>query len=209
MEHNFEIMGLAALFWAMVVLAAVPSVSVFAVVSRSISSGFRHGVYTTLGILAGDIVYILVALYGLSLLSETMGPFFVVLKYMGGCYLLVFGVMQWRAATSALDRSETQQRFQGWSSFMAGLSITLGDQKAILFYLGFLPAFVNVKIVTWFDTMVIVMVAAVSLILVKLSYAALAHRVRLRAGSKWGEVVGKVAAVTLVGAGVFILLRGG
>jgi threonine/homoserine/homoserine lactone efflux protein len=55
----------AALFAAMTLLVLVPSVSVLAVSARAASSGFRHGVYVTLGIIAGDTVFIVLAIFGL------------------------------------------------------------------------------------------------------------------------------------------------
>jgi len=62
-----------ALFIIMLLLAIIPSVSVLTVTSRSITSGFTHGVFTTLGIVAGDIIYILIAILGLSFLAENLG----------------------------------------------------------------------------------------------------------------------------------------
>ena len=60
---------LISLFFAMVLLAALPSTSVLTVVARSLSAGFWHGSVTALGIVAGDIVFILFAVYGLAVLA--------------------------------------------------------------------------------------------------------------------------------------------
>ena len=89
--------GTLALFTAMAVLAAVPSTSVLVVSARSASSGFRHGALTAAGIVLGDIVFILLAVFGLALLVEVMGPAFVLVKYAGGAYLLWLGAMIWRS----------------------------------------------------------------------------------------------------------------
>ena len=59
-----------ALFGAMILLALVPSPSVFAVIARSLSAGFLHGAMTTLGILIGDLLFILFAVFGLSYIAE-------------------------------------------------------------------------------------------------------------------------------------------
>jgi threonine/homoserine/homoserine lactone efflux protein len=55
-----------ALCSAMVILAAIPSVSVLAVVTRSATFGFIHGVFTSLGIVAGDIIFIVTATLAVS-----------------------------------------------------------------------------------------------------------------------------------------------
>lgn len=80
-----------ALFSAMVILAGIPSVSVLAVIIRSATFGFVHGVLTSLGIVAGDIIFIMVAIGGLSLLARLMGNLFVLIKYLGGVYLIFLG----------------------------------------------------------------------------------------------------------------------
>jgi threonine/homoserine/homoserine lactone efflux protein len=75
--------SIVALFSAMVVLASIPSVSVLAVSTRSATYGFIHGVFTTIGIVLGDIIFIIIAIWGLSFLAETMGSLFVLIKYLG------------------------------------------------------------------------------------------------------------------------------
>ena len=76
------------LFGAMVVLALVPGVSVLAVTTRSAASGFIHGVFTTAGIVVGDIFFIILAIFGLSVLAGAMGSLFVLVNYLGGAYLI-------------------------------------------------------------------------------------------------------------------------
>jgi threonine/homoserine/homoserine lactone efflux protein len=89
--------GGGALFGTMVVLAAIPSVSVLAVSARSAASGFVHGALTTLGVVLGDVVFILLAVYGLAAIAELMGDRFVLVRYLGAAYLVWLGVVLWRA----------------------------------------------------------------------------------------------------------------
>ena len=72
MQSSMTLNNIVALFGAMVVLAFIPSVSVLAVSARSAASGFIHGVFTTLGIVIGDILFILLAILGLAVLAEAM-----------------------------------------------------------------------------------------------------------------------------------------
>jgi threonine/homoserine/homoserine lactone efflux protein len=64
-----------ALFIAMVVLAAIPSLSVLTVSTRAATAGFIHGVFTAIGIVVGDIIFILLALGGLSVLATKLGGY--------------------------------------------------------------------------------------------------------------------------------------
>ena len=174
--------SMAALFTAMVILAAVPSVSVLMVTARSASRGFIHGVFTTIGIVTGDIFFILIAIFGLVLLAEAMGNTIVLIKYLGGAYLIFLGINFWWNKTKTendVDASESSLL----SSFLAGLLITLADQKAILFYLGFFPAFLDLSAITFLDTGIITGIVIVAVGGVKLGYAYMADRTSMIANA--------------------------
>lgn len=81
-------LGAVTLFLIMLTLAALPSASVALVVTRSATAGFANGVAVALGIVVGDLLFVALAILGLSLLAETMGAFFAILKYLGGAYLI-------------------------------------------------------------------------------------------------------------------------
>ena len=92
MTSSMTFTTIVALFSAMVVLASIPSVSVLTVSTRAATSGLIHGVFTTVGIVVGDIIFIIIAIWGLSRLAGTMGGLFVLVKYLGGAYLMVLGI---------------------------------------------------------------------------------------------------------------------
>ena len=159
----------------MIVLAAIPSVSVLTVTARAAAFGFSHGFFAALGIVVADIVFILVAVYGLAYVAEMMGAQFRWIQYLGGAYLIWLGVALWRAEAKAKQADGVRQ--SSWlSSFLAGLLITFADQKAILFYLGFFPAFIDLTRMTPADTLAIVVIATLGVGGAKLVYAWLADR---------------------------------
>ena len=163
-----------ALFAAMALLAAVPSVSVMTVTARAASHGFAHGVATTAGIVAGDAIFILIAILGLSTLGERVPAWLGdLLRIVGGAYLIWLGYRLLRAnTTSAADRSpDTAGRAGFVASFMAGLLLTLADQKAVLFYLAFFPAFMDLSAVSTLDTLWVLLIASLAVGGVKLLYA--------------------------------------
>lgn len=129
---------ITALFVAMLVLAAVPGLSVLTVTARTVTGGISHGTATAAGVVVGDLVFILLALFGLAVLAETLGERFYLIKYLGGAYLIWLGTLLWRANNRTAIR-ELAGNGSLISSFLAGLLVTLGDQKAIFFYLGFFP----------------------------------------------------------------------
>lgn len=195
--------GIAALFGTMLVLASIPSVSVWMVVARSAASGFTHGLATAAGIVVGDILFILVAVLGLSLMAEAMGPWFGALKYAGAAYLIFLGVMVWRAKPQSSALSAGAQSSLG-SSFLAGLLITLGDQKAILFYLGLFPAFMNLPALSYLDIVMVIALAIVAVGAPKVVYAYLARRVSAVMTPQVYRLVNPAAGAVMIGVGVLI-----
>jgi threonine/homoserine/homoserine lactone efflux protein len=195
-----------ALFTAMIVLASIPSVSVLAVSTRSATFGFIHGVLTTIGIVVGDIIFIIIAIWGLSFLAETMGGLFFLIKYFGGAYLILLGIGLCRSKSKDVE-TEKVVKSSLISSFLTGLFITLADQKAILFYLGFFPAFVNLSKISYFDTIIIITIATVSVGSVKLGYAFMADKARLMISSKIRKGINTIAGCVMIAVGIFLIAK--
>ena len=207
MHSNMTFGTMAALFGVMFVGALIPGVSVLAVSARSATFGFIHGFFTTLGIVLGDIIFILFAIFGLSVLADTMGSLFVLVKYLGGAYLIWLGIALWRSESKAVQAAGVIDSSL-LSSFLTGLFITLGDQKAILFYLGFFPAFLDLSTISYFDTGIIIVIAIVAVGGVKLGYVYMADRAGLFFKST-GAVkrINITAGTILIGVGLFLLVR--
>jgi threonine/homoserine/homoserine lactone efflux protein len=191
----------------MIVLAVIPSVSVLAVAARSAAFGFTHGMFTAFGIVVADIIFILVAVYGLALVAELMGAQFKLIKYIGGFYLIWLGLSLWRADSKARRSDEIKQSSWG-SSFLTGFLITLGDQKAILFYLGFFPAFIDLSQMTPADTLIIMVIAIIGVGGAKLIYAYLADRASLIfKNTRAIRGINILAACVMIAVGLTLLLK--
>lgn len=207
MDAGLSLGNLLALSGVMLAGAAIPSTSVLVVSARSAALGLAHGVFTTLGIVAGDILFILLAIYGLALLAGLLGSHFIYIKYLGAVYLIWLGVMLWRARAKS-DAEQRDSNTSALASFMTGLLITLGDQKAILFYLGFLPAFVDLTTISVMQTGMILAIAIFAVGTPKLVYAVMAERAgRLFKGSHVTRVMNRIAGSVMIGVGILLLVR--
>ena len=220
---TLDLAGALALISAMLVLAALPSISVLAVTSRALAGGFRHGAAVSAGVVAGDLLFILIALFGVSLLLIAADGWASWLKFLAAAYLLWMAYGLWRSAaashtatTSYADTSihPAPANLSGTlrGSFVSGLLLTLGDQKAVLFYLGFFPAFVDVAAITFWDVLLIMLVTIISVGGVKLVYAALVARAgQLLADDPqfafWSAWLNRLAALLLVVAAGLVILR--
>ena len=197
-----DILALAS---AMAVLAAVPSVSVLAVSSRSMSFGFAHGAATALGVVAGDLVFILLALFGLAMLAEALGGFFFLVELLAGAGLVGLGVTTWRMQARELN-VDVPSEASLVSSFLVGFVLTLGDQKAVFFYLGFLPAFVDLQAAGWREAGAIALVTVFAVGGVKLVYAAWAAQAGRVFGRGVARGMNRLAACVMIAIGAYLLV---
>lgn len=90
---------------------------------------------------------------------------------------------------------------------MAGLLITLGDQKTVLFYLGFFPAFLDLTALSYIDISAVMAITITAVGGVKLGYAYAADRAGIPLGNSMGEAMEVIAACVMIMAGVFIIAR--
>jgi threonine/homoserine/homoserine lactone efflux protein len=159
----------------MLAVAIVPGPSDFLVVGRSLAAGFLHGALVTLGIIAADFLLIGVAILALGAIAAEVGALFYGIQAAGGMFLLGLGIATWRSESEGVGIGD--HRSASWaSSFSSGLLITLGDPKANFFYMGLLPAFLDLTIVSTYDVLTVMAAATAAVLLVKLSYAFLAAR---------------------------------
>lgn len=183
-----------------------PSVSVLAVSTRSATFGFIHGVFTSIGIVTGDIIFILIAIGGLSLLAAKMGSLFILIKYFGAAYLIFLGIVLCRSQPQDIESREIS-RSSLWSSFLTGLLITLADQKATLFYLGFFPAFVDMTKISAIDTGIIMAIAIVAVGGVKLIYASIASQAKVLVRSSISKRLNILAGCVMIVVGIVLAFK--
>lgn len=200
----FSMLGLAG---AMFVLAITPGPGVFATVARALASGFKNASFVVLGIVAGDLIFLLLAIYGLSAMAELLGGFFTLVKYLGGAYLIWLGYKIW---TSKPNPTQVQGLVElSWkSNFFSGLAITLSNPKVILFYLGFLPTFVNLSALTHVDVMIVALIVSLVLGSVMLGYAYFATRTKSLFSDEENEKrMNRLAGGVMVSTGTLLVVK--
>ena len=193
---------------ALLILAASPGPGVFATVARALASGFRPSIFVICGIVLGDVIYLLFAAFGLSVVARSLGNMFFIVNVCGGIYLIWLGIRIWfKQPEPAGDGHGTETRSQ-WSNFAGGLIITLSNPKVILFYCGFLPTFFDLSALSWFDLLVVVAIIAAIIGGVLATYAFLAsHARRMFTNQKAVRRLNRAAGSVMVAAGVAIAVR--
>ena len=198
--------AMLALLVAMSILALIPGPAVFAVSAQAMARGFKAAAFMTLGIVAGDYVFVCLSLAGLLAIAQLLGDFFNVIKYLGALYLFWLAWSLWRAAkqNTAIVTAQTGAA----SGFLSGLFITLGNPKAILFYVGFFPAFLNLQQITFWDIAIILLITAVTVGGITLTYAFLASKLgQSILSSGFRHRFNQGAAMVLASVGAVILWR--
>lgn len=183
---------------ATAVFAASPGPGILAASATSLNSGVRPALALSAGIIAGDLVYLLFALFGLAAVAEHLGDFFVFVRYAGAAYLVYLGVMLWRAP----DTWVAPPAGGRISPFGRGVLISLGNPKVMAFYLGFLPAFWPLGALTGQDLAIIIATVVAVLALVLAAYVIVADRSRHWLRPRTVRVLNRLTAVILVAAGV-------
>jgi len=192
----------------MLALAAIPSASVALVVTRSATLGVRNGAAVAAGIVIGDLVFVSLAILGMSALAESMGAFFAIFKYIGGAYLIWLGIGLLRSKREIALESVDTRRSTFLTSFASGLFLTLGDVKAILFYASLFPTFVDMANLTLAGIAGIVTITIVTVGGVKLAYAFVAHRIIFRLKKRQAQKYARLSAGSLmVGAGTYLIAK--
>jgi len=161
----------------------------------------------TMGIVCGDYVFIVLALLGLSAIAEMMGSAFVIIKYLSAAYLIYLGINLLKSKAKSVDIEEAKPSTL-FSNFMAGLLITLGNPKAILFYIGLFPAFVDIGEVSVTDTGLIMLVATLAFGSVNICYALLAVRAKkVFRSPNASNIINKTAGSIMVTTGAIVAAK--
>lgn len=198
-----------SLFLAMIALAAMPSSSVALVVVRSATLGVRHGVATALGIVVGDLLFVVLAIAGLVAAVEVMGSVFTVLRYVAAAYLIWVGVGLIRHRDQPPKPRGAHETGGIWASFVAGMILTLGDVKAVFFYAALFPVFVDVSVLTAFDASLIAAITVVAVGGVKVVYAVAARAVVSASRDlPFKRPVRVTTGTLMIGAGGYLLAKG-
>jgi len=198
----------SALLATMLAIAIVPGPSDLLVVGRAIGSGLAHAAAVTIGIVVADYLFILAALLSLEFLATELRQLFTLVQYAGGLYLIALGYSMWRSRRRVAD-VEVRRAPSLIASFGAGLLTTLADPKAILFYLGLLPAFVDMDVLAWRDAVLVMAAATLTVVAIKLGYALMAARAKGWLEHDRTRVrTSAVGAAASIAVGVYLLLSG-
>jgi threonine/homoserine/homoserine lactone efflux protein len=192
---------------ALAILVATPGPVVVATIARTLSGGMRAAVPLAAGVAIGDVLWPLLAIFGLAAIAEVWGQLMQVLHYVGAGILIWMG---WRLVARPREALAERPdpallRRDAWRAFTAGLLVNLGNPKSIFFFMGLLPAFFHIAELTAADIAVIVAMSAGMPFVGNLVWAAAVHGAcRLLGTPRMLRRVNQASGGALIGAGAYI-----
>lgn len=196
-------------FTAILIFAVTPGPGVFAVLARSLAFGVHRSLAMILGIVISDIVYLLMACKGLSYIAENWSHVFTAIRLAGAAYLIYLGWKIWNTPVSFyLDEKPINQANDHIKSFLQGFLISASNPKVILFYLAFLPTFMDLSNLTGSDLLLLGFLTFAGLFLALIIIAAGAAAARQYLQSEPAvDRLNKTAGAAMMGAGAFLASR--
>lgn len=178
---------------------AVPGPGIVAIVARALGGGFRSTLPAIAGTAVGDWLLMTLSAFGLALVAKAMGGLFLAVKLAGAAYLIYLAYKYWTARVDeTLDAPPTAR-----SGFFAQLALTLGNPKAIAFFVALLPTVVDLHALRLAGYAQLSAATFVLIPLITVTYAALSARVRgLLSNARARRGINRTAAVIMAGAGV-------
>lgn len=208
-------MSLAALLTfcaALLAGAALPGPAVVAVVARVLGRGVSGTVPLVFGIVAGDVVWLTLALAGLSVVAQSFGALFALIRYAGAAYLLYLAWRLWTAPATIPDAPSEADRAAPPEGrlrlVLGGLALELGNPKTMVFYLALLPSLVDLAQVTVGAGLALVAAAVLVYGGVFAGYVLLAARSRrLLRSPRAVRAMNRGAGAVMAGAAVTVAAR--
>lgn len=202
-----DIPSLLVFAGALAVMAGSPGPSVAALVTRVLTNGYRNALPFAAALWLGEAIWLTCAVGGLVAIAHTFQFVFIAIKYAGVAYLLFLAWHMWFSPGDATDSSLPRNQSPG-RMFAAGIAITLGNPKVMVFYMALLPTIIDLQTVTVMAWAELTLTMLVVLMATDLTWVGLASRARaFLQSSRAIRVTNRLGATVMVGAAATIASR--
>ncbi len=201
--------------WNIVVFIGALSVAAFspgpglaALVATVLANGARKAVWFCVGIILGDLTWLAFSLSGLALIAQQIPVVFIIIKWAGVLYLLYLAIKIWRSPAETTQIQARSKEKGAVAKALAGFSITMGNPKAMLFYIALLPSIVSPESLslTMASALAIAVICVLAIVLTV--YAVVAEKARnMMSSSQSVQTFNRITASALGGAATWIATR--
>jgi threonine/homoserine/homoserine lactone efflux protein len=129
-----------------IILNMTPGVDTMYIIARSLSQGTKAGIFSVLGISSGGVIHTLLVAFGLSAIIMISPQAFVILKYIGAGYLAFLGINTIiRLKNETGETRILVEKRSVFEIYRNGLITNLTNPKVVIFFMTFLPQFINTQ----------------------------------------------------------------
>ena len=204
---------LAAFFATTAVFAFIPGPAMLYAAAQTLARGKLAGLTATLGIHLGGYVHVIAAAAGLAVLFHAVPTLYLAVKLLGAAYLIWLGVALFRAPAAGDAALPRFARKSARRAFFDSIAVEVLNPKTALFFLAFLPQFVDAGAAypIWLQifvlgTIVNLMFSTADIVAVLLAGAVIG---RLRRSGRAQRLVQRAGGTVLVGLGLHVALQRG
>lgn len=197
--ENFPAFAAAA-----TVLILVPGPTNMVIMSNAAAVGFKRSLWAVAGASVSHILFLSITALGLTTLLMASVEIFEMLRWLGVVYLVWLGIRQWVSTDSSGDIPAEGSSMPPWQCFMQGFAVNTTNPKAIVFYAGFFPPFVNpsASAVPQFILLGSVFIAV--FIILAGSHAFIAARMGAVLDQRNLRLRNRISGTILIGSGILI-----
>ncbi|WP_028240086.1 LysE family translocator [Stutzerimonas azotifigens] len=179
-------------------LALTPGPNGLLALTHGALYGHQRTLWTIAGGVLGFVLLMALSMFGIGALLQASAQALVILKWLGGAYLVWLGIQLWRTPGVRVGHAHDAVQRPGRALFRQGLFSALSNPKVILFFGAFLPQFLDPQGDIWVQFLVMALTFALVEGLVEWLLARLAHRIRpwlVRSGRTFNRCCGGLFAL--------------
>jgi threonine/homoserine/homoserine lactone efflux protein len=197
-----DISTLVAFALAFFVFAASPGPDNLTIVARAISHGWASGLAYGLGTVTGILIFLVAAVFGLSMIASEMGLVMTALRYAGAIWLIWTGLRLWTATPDTADLAARSRDRGLLPAYASGVLLNLGNPKMPLFYIALLPNVVGADIGPALALELALVILAVEAVVIAGHLLIASKSSRLMTSPVVARRVNRAAGSVMIGTGV-------
>lgn len=195
-------------FLVIFIFGITPGPGVFAIIGRALVHGAKSCFMLALGMSLSDALYLIAACLGLSVIATQWSDLFTVIRYIGALYLMYLGWLMWKAPMNTQANPAPNIQMGKRFSLIQGMLISASNPKVILFYIAFLPTFMDLASLRAFDIALAATLTLLALMPGLMLIAAFASRARVWFQSERAtKILNRTAGSIMFAAGVYLAIQ--
>ncbi|MBV8272629.1 MAG: LysE family translocator [Cupriavidus sp.] len=197
-----------AFVFTSVILLIIPGPTILLVIGDALAHRGRSAYATVAGVASGDLTAFTLSMAGLGAVLAASATLFTALKWLGAAYLVYLGVQALRTANQTRALEVASQSGSGAQRFAKAWLVTALNPKSIVFFVAFVPQFIDAKLAFWPQAVVLIPTFVVLASANAMVYALLARSLATRLTSRRAQAnMQRAGGITLIGAGALIATR--